>query len=132
MWIVRLALKRSYTFLVVTSLIVLLGATAIRQMTTNIFPEGDIPVITVNQIELNRVTLGRDLGARIVALDGIHGDERLIVNPSDNLASGGNVQVSQPGRPIVRSRGADVYEEFVRQHFIRPTHEDLPIGRSSR
>jgi len=47
MWIVRLALKRPYTFVVLALLIVVLGATSIRQMRTDIFPEIDIPVVTV-------------------------------------------------------------------------------------
>lgn len=47
MWIVRLALKRPYTFIVMALLIVVLGATSIRQMRTDIFPEIDIPVVTV-------------------------------------------------------------------------------------
>jgi len=47
MWIVRLALQRPYTFVVMALLIVVLGATSISQMRTDIFPEIDIPVITV-------------------------------------------------------------------------------------
>ena len=47
MWIVRLALNRPYTFAVMSLLILVLGGTAIRQMRTDIFPEIDIPVITV-------------------------------------------------------------------------------------
>ncbi|MBX3411450.1 MAG: efflux RND transporter permease subunit [Pirellulales bacterium] len=47
MWIVRLALQRPYTFVVMALLIVVLGATSITQMRTDIFPEIDIPVITV-------------------------------------------------------------------------------------
>src|SRR6187399_395046 len=47
MWIVQLALKRPYTFAVMALLILVLGATSIRQMRTDIFPEIDIPVITV-------------------------------------------------------------------------------------
>lgn len=47
MWIVQLALKRPYTFVVMSLLIVVLGVTAIRQMRTDIFPEIDIPVVTV-------------------------------------------------------------------------------------
>src|SRR6187401_19149 len=47
MWIVKLALQRPYTFAVMSLLIVVLGATAIKQMRTDIFPEIDIPVITV-------------------------------------------------------------------------------------
>ena len=47
MWIVQLALKRPYTFVVMALLIVVLGATAITRMRTDIFPEIDIPVVTV-------------------------------------------------------------------------------------
>src|SRR6185369_1201297 len=47
MWIVQLALKRSYTFAVMALLIVVLGVAAISQMRTDIFPEIDIPVVTV-------------------------------------------------------------------------------------
>lgn len=46
-----------------------------------------------NQVELRPVTLGRDLGGRVVVSAGIHGDERLVVNPTDDLHSGANVQV---------------------------------------
>lgn len=47
MWIVRLALQRPYTFIVMAMLIVVLGATSIGQMRTDIFPEIDIPVVTM-------------------------------------------------------------------------------------
>ena len=47
MWIVRLALQRPYTFVVMALLIVVLGATAVTQMRTDIFPEIDIPVVNV-------------------------------------------------------------------------------------
>src|ERR1700759_102561 len=47
MWIVRLALKRPYTFIVMALLIVVLGAVAIVRMPIDIFPEIDIPVVSV-------------------------------------------------------------------------------------
>src|SRR5215208_5529159 len=47
MWIVRLALRRPYTFVVMAMAIVLLGLVAIFRMPTDIFPEVDIPVISV-------------------------------------------------------------------------------------
>jgi multidrug efflux pump subunit AcrB len=47
MWIVRLALRRPYTFVVMAMLIVLYGAVTIARMPTDIFPEIDIPVIAV-------------------------------------------------------------------------------------
>jgi len=47
MWIVRLALNRPYTFVVVALLIVILGFAMIQQTPTDIFPNIDIPVISV-------------------------------------------------------------------------------------
>jgi hypothetical protein len=47
MWIVKLALDRPYTFVVVAALILLLGVFAIITTPTDIFPNIDIPVISV-------------------------------------------------------------------------------------
>ena len=47
MWIVRIALKRPYTFVVMSMLIVILGVATILRMPTDIFPDIDIPVISV-------------------------------------------------------------------------------------
>src|SRR5438105_9094803 len=47
MWIVRLALKHTYTFVVVALLIAVLGGVSIYRMSTDIFPQIDIPVVSV-------------------------------------------------------------------------------------
>lgn len=47
MWIVRLALRRTYTFVVMALLIAVLGAIGIWRMSTDIFPEINIPVVSV-------------------------------------------------------------------------------------
>jgi len=47
MWIVRLALRRPYTFVVLALLIGVLGIVSIATMTVDIFPAIDIPVVTV-------------------------------------------------------------------------------------
>ena len=47
MWIVRLALRRPYTFVVVAVLIAILGVSAIVNMPVDIFPYIDIPVVSV-------------------------------------------------------------------------------------
>ena len=47
MWIVRLALSRPYTFVVVAVLIAILGGTAIFTMPVDIFPYIDIPIVSV-------------------------------------------------------------------------------------
>jgi CzcA family heavy metal efflux pump len=47
MWIVRLALRRPYTFVVGALLILILGVFSILSMPTDIFPSIDIPVVSV-------------------------------------------------------------------------------------
>jgi multidrug efflux pump subunit AcrB len=47
MWIVRLALRRPYTFVVMAVLIAILGTAAIISMPVDIFPYIDIPVVSV-------------------------------------------------------------------------------------
>src|ERR1700733_12487493 len=47
MWIVRLALRRPYTFVVMAMLIAVMGAVSIYRMPTDIFPEINIPVVSV-------------------------------------------------------------------------------------
>ncbi len=64
MWIVRLALRRPYTFVVFALLILILGAYSILTMPTDIFPNIDIPVVTVvwNYTGLS----AREMSTRIV------------------------------------------------------------------
>ena len=47
MWIVRLALRRPYTFVVASILILILGPVAILRTPTDIFPSIDIPIVSV-------------------------------------------------------------------------------------
>jgi multidrug efflux pump subunit AcrB len=47
MWIVRLALRRPYTFVVMAVLIAILGASSIHSMPVDIFPYIDIPVVSI-------------------------------------------------------------------------------------
>ena len=47
MWIVRLALRRPYTFVVMAMLIAILGIVMILRMPTDIFPTVDIPVVSI-------------------------------------------------------------------------------------
>lgn len=47
MWIVRLALRRPYTFVVMALLIAVLGILTVFTMSTDIFPNINIPVVTV-------------------------------------------------------------------------------------
>ena len=77
MWIVRLALRRPYTFAVFAFLILILGAYSIESMPTDIFPNIDIPVVTVvwnytglsAQEMANRVTFNSERGMTTAVSD---------------------------------------------------------------
>ncbi len=60
-----------------------------------------------DKIEIRPVTLGRDLGARVIVVDGIQGDERLVLNPGDDLSTGVRVQVrhQESGHELAASSG---------------------------
>ena len=64
MWIVALALRRPYTFVVVALLLLILGPIVIFRTPTDIFPNIDIPVVSIlwNYAGLN----AQDLSSRIV------------------------------------------------------------------
>ena len=47
MWIVKLALRRSYTFAVMAILILVMGLVAIFRTPTDIFPNINIPVVSI-------------------------------------------------------------------------------------
>ena len=47
MWLIRVALRRPYTFVVMAILIVISGIGAVRKTPTDIFPNIDIPVVSV-------------------------------------------------------------------------------------
>src|ERR1700756_3279594 len=47
MWIVRLALRRPYTFVVLSLLLFIVGPVVVQRMPVDIFPNIDIPVVSV-------------------------------------------------------------------------------------
>lgn len=50
-----------------------------------------------DQVELRAVRLGRDLGTRVVVVEGIAGNERLVVNPGDDLVDGMPIRIGGTG-----------------------------------
>src|SRR5579862_4904823 len=78
MWIVRLALKRPYTFVVVAILILIMGALAIVRTPTDIFPNIDIPVVSI--IWNYNGLVPEDMSDRIVSIT-----ERSLTTTVDNI-----------------------------------------------
>ena len=78
MWIVRLALRRPYTFVVMAILILLMGALEILRTPTDIFPNINIPVVSIiwNYTGL----IPQDMADRIVVIT-----ERNLTTTVDNI-----------------------------------------------
>jgi multidrug efflux pump subunit AcrB len=78
MWIVRLALRRPYTFVVLAILILVLGAFSIVRTPTDIFPNINIPVVSIvwTYSGLN----AQDMSDRIVSVT-----ERSLTTTVDNI-----------------------------------------------
>src|ERR1700683_4633757 len=78
MWIVRLALRRPYTFVVVSILIVIVGTLAIFRTPTDIFPNINIPVVSIIWSYAGLVP--EDMADRIVSVT-----ERALTTTVDNI-----------------------------------------------
>src|SRR5438270_12540033 len=68
MWIVRLALRRPYTFVVLSILILIMGGLAIVRTPPDIFPNIDIPVVSI--IWTYNGLVPEDMADRIVSVRG--------------------------------------------------------------
>src|SRR5216683_3132616 len=79
MWIVRLALRRPYTFVVMSILIVIMGMLAIFRTPTDIFPNINIPVVSI--IWNYNGLVPEDMADRIVSIT-----ERALTTTVDNIA----------------------------------------------
>ncbi|HEX3437858.1 MAG TPA: efflux RND transporter permease subunit, partial [Pseudacidobacterium sp.] len=78
MWIVRLALRRPYTFVVVALLLLILGPISILRTPTDIFPNINIPVVA---LDWNYTGLSpQQMGERIVFQS-----ERVLTTTVDNI-----------------------------------------------
>src|SRR5579864_5341928 len=78
MWIVRLALRRPYTFVVMAILILVMGAISIFRTPTDIFPNINIPVVSVIWVYTGMVP--KDIADRIVSVT-----ERNLTTVVDNI-----------------------------------------------
>jgi multidrug efflux pump subunit AcrB len=78
MWIVRLALRRPYTFVVLGILIVIMGTLAIVRTPTDIFPNINIPVVSI--IWSYSGLVPEDMADRIVSIT-----ERSLTTTVDNI-----------------------------------------------
>src|SRR5439155_17463876 len=78
MWIVRLALRRPYSFVVMAVMMLVLGAVAIFTMRKDIFPHIDIPVVSV--VWAYSGMSPQEMAERIVTID-----ERAMTTTVNNI-----------------------------------------------
>ncbi len=78
MWIVRLALRRPYTFIVLSLMLFILAPVVISRTPTDIFPNIDIPVVSV--IWQYSGLSAKDLSERIVYIN-----ERSLTTTVNNI-----------------------------------------------
>jgi multidrug efflux pump subunit AcrB len=78
MWIVRLALRRPYTFAVFALLLLIIGPLSILNTPTDIFPNIDIPVVSI--VWQYQGLSAVDMANRIVTLT-----ERTLTTTVDNI-----------------------------------------------
>src|ERR1700739_1898146 len=78
MWIVQIALKRPYTFVVMAILILVMGAVAIYRTPTDIFPNINIPVVSI--IWTYNGLVPKEMSDRIVSVT-----ERNLTTVVDNI-----------------------------------------------
>src|SRR5437879_2976039 len=78
MWIVALALRRPYTFVVLSILILIMGVLSILRTPTDIFPNIDIPVVSI--IWTFNGLVPEDMNSRIINVT-----ERALTTTVDNI-----------------------------------------------
>src|ERR1035438_4390000 len=132
MWIVRLALRRPYTFVVFALLILILGVFSIESMPTDIFPNIDIPVATVvwnfaglsaDQIA-NRIVTNAERGMTTTVNDIDHIESQSLVgvgiikvffHPNVNIAQA-VAEISAISQVQIRSLPPGTFPPFIIQY----------------
>ncbi len=132
MWIVRLALRRPYTFVVFGLLILILGVFSIESMPTDIFPNIDIPVVTVvwqfaglsaDQIT-NRIVTNAERGMTTAVSDIDHIESQSLVgvgvikvyfHPDVNIAQA-VAEISAISQVQIRSLPPGTFPPFIIQY----------------
>ncbi|HEV2135777.1 MAG TPA: efflux RND transporter permease subunit [Terracidiphilus sp.] len=147
MWIVRLALRRPYTFIVFALLILILGIYSIVSMPVDIFPNIDIPVVTViwhftglsAEQMADRIVTNAERGMTVTVNDIDHIESQSLVgigiikvffHPGVNVAQA-VAQITSISAGEVRSMPAGTQPPFVIQYNASSV-PILQLGLSGR
>jgi multidrug efflux pump subunit AcrB len=123
MWIVRIALSRPYTFIVAALVIILMTPIVLQHTPTDIFPDIDIPVIS---IAWNYAGLSpQQMEDRVVTID-----ERFLTTVVDNVEHVESQTVG--GRAVIKTffqPGTDVHVALTQVTAVSQTViRQLPPG----
>ena len=58
-----------------------------------------VTVTNENRIHIQKISVGRDFGTQLEVLDGLDENTKVVINPSDDLVEGVQVQVKAPEKP---------------------------------
>ena len=58
-----------------------------------------VTVTTGNRIHWQKISVGRDFGTQLEVLDGLAENTKVVINPSDDLVEGVQIQVKAPEKP---------------------------------
>src|SRR5882724_6315127 len=139
MWIVRLALRRPYTFIVMAMLIGIGGVLTIARTPTDIFPEINIPVISViwqfsglspNEVEGRMVTISeRAMTTTVNSIEHIESQSlagvgliRVFFQPDANIGAAG-AEVTAINQTLLRSMPPGTTPPLI----IRYSASNVPI-----
>jgi multidrug efflux pump subunit AcrB len=132
MWIVRLALRRPYTFVVFALLILIVGVLSIDEMPTDIFPNINIPIVTVvwgyqglsPEQMANRIVTNSERGMTTTVNDIEHIESqsftgiaiiKVFFQPHVNIASA-VAQVTSVSQALLRSMPPGTLPPFIIQY----------------
>jgi multidrug efflux pump subunit AcrB len=143
MWLVRLGLRRPYTFVVMAMLIAILGVTTILRMPTDIFPEIDIPVVVaiwtyagISPDEMETRVVGNFERVLVSTINGIEHTEsqslngisivKIFLQPGTNI-DGAIAQVGATSQTVLRSMPPGIFPPLV----MRYNAANVPIVQAS-
>lgn len=82
---VRLELERGQRSLLISANTLIIRSTGAQ-----------VAVVRDGKVHLTKITLGRDYGQEVEVLSGLSEGDKLVVNPSDDIADGASVRVAAP------------------------------------
>jgi multidrug efflux pump subunit AcrB len=130
MWIVRLGLRKPYTFVVMSMLILIFGVVTLSRMATDIFPAIDIPVVTViwtyagmtpEDMERRIITPHERGMTTTVSMNG-YAVEKVFFHPGTDIA-GAIAQVTAISQTILRISPPGTQPPFI----VRFSASNVPV-----